>query len=269
MKVIYNKKSVILVTIILSSLLNYNQSFAIVEEEKQLSSTDEITTLTILHINDLHGWLNPRDGYGGMATLMGYFEGREGYTKEDDSYLLLSGGDQNTGPAVATLSKGIAVVDTMNEMGFDAAAIGNHEFDFGTDWMNTRQDMASYPILSSNIFEKGTSNLADFAIPYVIQNHSGVAVGIIGLTTTTSSTTSHPKITQDFDFGDYEEALRANIDDVKAAGAEVIIALTHVTPEVLIQIATYTEDLGINLFLGGHGGTPQITEVGSSVVAMA
>ena len=103
---------------------------------KAVSIDNDIIDLTILHINDLHGWLNPHDGIGGVATYMGYFRD-EGFDPdvENSSFLLVSGGDQNTGPVTATLSKGEAVIDVMNLMGFDAAAIGNHEFDYGIEIM--------------------------------------------------------------------------------------------------------------------------------------
>ncbi len=224
--------------------------------------------LTILHINDWHGWLEPHDGRGGAATYMGYFK-QEGYSSDNDSFILLSGGDQNTGPAVATLTKGESMIDVMNTMNFSAAAIGNHEFDYGIDWMNYRQNMANFPLLSCNIYDVGTYNLANFTIPWVIQEHAGVQVGIVGLTTISSYTSAHPKYTSHYDFGDYEEALRNNIPDMRAAGAEIIIALTHVVPNELIELAADVADLDINVFLGGHGGTPQVTKIGDSIIAMA
>ncbi|MHA1977676.1 MAG: bifunctional metallophosphatase/5'-nucleotidase [Candidatus Hodarchaeales archaeon] len=238
---------------------------------KNLSSTaSDTVNLTLLHINDLHGWLNPHDGYGGVASYMGYFNG-EGFDPsiENSSFLLLSGGDQNTGPATATLSKGEAVIDVMNTMGFDAAAIGNHEFDFGVESMVKRKEQANFPLLSSNIFNVGTSDLANFTVPWVIQNHSGINVGIVGLTTRTTYTSAHPKYTSHFDFGDYEIALRANVPAAQAAGADLIVVLAHCTPNTLSQLATDVSDLGITAFLGGHGGTPTVEYVGDSIVAMA
>ena len=105
-------------------LLIYSPNNSIESVSAGTNATD-VVDLTILHINDLHGWLNPRVGIGGVATYMGYFRD-EGFDPmvENSSYLLVSGGDQNTGPSTATLSKGEAVIEVMNLMGFDAAAIG-------------------------------------------------------------------------------------------------------------------------------------------------
>ncbi|MHA1827094.1 MAG: bifunctional metallophosphatase/5'-nucleotidase [Candidatus Heimdallarchaeaceae archaeon] len=238
------------------------------EPYQPLDLNSETVNLTILHINDWHGWLEPHDGRGGAATYMGYFI-QEGYNSSDDSFLLLSGGDENTGPAVATLSKGEAMVDVMNAMNFTASAIGNHEFDYGIEWLSYRQNISNFPMLSCNIFDKGTTHLANFTIPWIVEEHTGVQVGIVGLTTTATYTAAHPKYTQYYDFGDYEAALRNNIPAMRAAGAEVIIALTHITPSNLVDLALDVADLGIDVFLGGHGGTPTVTKVEDSIIAMA
>ena len=227
-----------------------------------------LVNLTILHINDLHGWLEPHEGFGGVATYMGYFK-QEGYTYDNDTFILLSGGDQNTGPAVSTLSKGEAVIDVMNTMNFSASCIGNHEFDFGVEWLEKRKEMANFPILSCNIYDKGTTDLANFTVPYVVQNHGGINIGIIGLTTTSTYTSAHPKITQDFDFWNFETSVRKYHDDVIAAGADVVIVLAHEVPSTLINLASAVDDLDIDVFLGGHGGGPTVTSVGDSIIAMA
>ncbi len=230
--------------------------------------TADTVYLTILHINDWHGWLEPHDGRGGAATYMGYFK-QEGFNASDDSFLLLNGGDENTGPAVATLTQGESMMDVMNAMNFTASAIGNHEFDYGIDWLNYRQNIANFPLLSCNIYDVGTTDLANFTIPWVVQEHAGIQVGIVGLTTTATYTAAHPKYTQYYDFGNYETALRNNVPAMRAAGADIIIALTHVVPNELKSLAADVADLNISVFLGGHGGTPTVTEVSGSIVAMA
>ncbi|MHA1972529.1 MAG: bifunctional metallophosphatase/5'-nucleotidase [Candidatus Hodarchaeales archaeon] len=250
---------------IANNLLLVNQSPYLIGDVQQ-----DAINLTIFHINDFHGWLDPHDGYGGAATLAGYFK-KEGFQPEwdNDTYLLLSGGDQNTGPAIATLSKGEAVIDVMNAMGFDAAAIGNHEFDFGIETMLQQQALANFSILSCNIYDVGTTDLANFTIPWVVQNHSNIMVGIIGLTTTSTYTSAHPKYTEHYDFADYEESLRRFVPEVRDAGAEIIIALTHIPPNQLFDLASEVTGLGIDLFLGGHAGGGTIIEAGNSLIAAA
>ncbi|MFW9793396.1 MAG: bifunctional metallophosphatase/5'-nucleotidase, partial [Candidatus Thorarchaeota archaeon] len=229
------------------------------------TSSLDIVNLTLLYLNDFHGWIEPHDGYGGAATYMGYFR-EEGYHHDNDSFLILSGGDHNTGPAIATLSKGEAVIDVMNAMNFSAAAIGNHEFDFGFDEMERQKELANFPLLACNIYDEGTTNPANFTVPYVIQEHAGINVGIIGLTTITSV---YVEYEQYYDFGDYELALRNYIDDVESEGADIVIVLTHVQPSELVGLASSVDDLGIELFVGGHAEAPQVTYVNDAMIVAA
>ena len=214
--------------------------------------------LTILHTNDEHGWLQPYVAYqspiteGGAANLMGRFTQIEGYAPDADGFLLLSGGDMWTGPSISTWFEGKPVVEVMNAMGYDAAAIGNHEFDFGREVLNERQAEANFPFLAANIYYKGTTTLADFATPYVIRQVNGVDVGIVGLSTTDTPLTTHPKNIGDLDFGDYEEALRREVPRMRAEGADLIIVESHVCASELAPLAEAVNDLDIALMEGGH-----------------
>ena len=167
-----------------------------------LFDDSNIVNLTIFLVSDLHGWIQPHDGYGGVATLMGHFI-QDGYSSDNDSFLIFSGGDHNTGPAEATLSKGEAVIDVLNAMNFSAVAIGNHEFDYGVEVMELQKEQANFPLLASNIFDEGTTTIANFSVPYVIQEHAGIKVGIIGLTLDYL----YAKMDQDYDAGEYETSL--------------------------------------------------------------
>ena len=82
-----------------------------------------------MYTNDEHGLMEATESSGGAAGLMGLWREQEGYS-ENGPYLILSGGDMWTGPAISTWFKGESMVNVMNGMQYDAAAIGNHEFDF-------------------------------------------------------------------------------------------------------------------------------------------
>ena len=220
-----------------------------------------IVNLTFFYIADLHGWIQPHDGYGGVATLMGYFK-QDGYESENDTFLIFSGGDHNTGPAEATLSKGAAIIDVMNAMNFTAAAIGNHEFDYGYEVMEMQKERADFPLLACNIFDKGTTNIANFSTPYVIQEHAGIKIGIIGITIKDPN----PQAVYDYDFGDYELSLRTTYDVVISKGADVIIVLSHLTPSDMDILASNVEDLKIELFFGGHAHVPCFYTVDNSLI---
>ena len=214
--------------------------------------------ITILYTNDEHGWLQPFVAYkspiteGGAANLMGRFTQIEGYSTDADGFLLLSGGDNWTGPSISTWFEGEPVVEVMNVMGYDAAAIGNHEFDFGRELLNRRIAQADFPYLSANIYYAGTDDLADFATPYIIKEAGGVKVGIIGLTTTETVTSTHPKNIGDLEFGSYEEALSREVPKMRAEGAELIVVLAHVPSPEIVSLARAVSDLDVALILGGH-----------------
>jgi 2',3'-cyclic-nucleotide 2'-phosphodiesterase (5'-nucleotidase family) len=221
--------------------------------------------VSIFLISDWHGWIQPHEDngveYGGAATLMGHFI-EEGYDYDNDSFLILSAGDHNTGPAEATLSKGAAIIDVMNAMNFSAAVIGNHEFDFGYDVMEMQKERANFPLLGCNIFDEGTTDIASFSTPYVIQEHAGIKIGIIGL----ALNHMYAEVEHDYDFGDYEESLRSAYTEVMSDGADIVIVLAHVIPSTLRDLASSVDDLEIELFMGGHAHVSDFSYVGDSLI---
>jgi 2',3'-cyclic-nucleotide 2'-phosphodiesterase (5'-nucleotidase family) len=107
--------------------------------------------LTILYTNDEHGWLAAQknlDGssVGGAAEMLGRWREQEGYTP-DGPFLVLSGGDMWTGPAISSWFNGDSAAEVMDLMGYQAAAAGNHEFDFGLDVLRRPAKNAGFPFL--------------------------------------------------------------------------------------------------------------------------
>lgn len=214
-----------------------------------------VVTLTVLHTSDEHGWLNPgtpsgsSEIRGGAANLVGWWREREGY--DPDSTLILSSGDNWTGQSISTLLQGESMVDVFNAMGYDAVAIGNHEFDFGREVMQQRFAEAEFPYLSANIRDAETDALADFAQPYTIIEVSGLQVGIIGLTTISTSIDAHPSIVADLAFTDYREALEEFVPQMRSEGAEIILLLAHVCPGELGRLAQRMAD-EVDAMFAGH-----------------
>lgn len=190
-------------------------------------------------------------GIGGAAEMMGLWRETEGYTA-DGPFLILSGGDMWTGPAISTWFQGESMIDVMNAMEYDAAAIGNHEFDFSVDELRTRLKQSDFPFLSANIREKTTGDIPDFAAPYIVQEVNGVQVGLIGLTTTTTPTNAFPDYVMGYDFIPYEETLEEVVPQVKAEGAELLIVLGHICYDEMQALASSAAELGIAAIGGGH-----------------
>lgn len=208
--------------------------------------------ITILYTNDEHGWM-AGDGEGNSAAnLAGLWE--KTLSNETGDILILSGGDNWTGPAVSTWFHGQGMVELMNVMGYHAAAVGNHEFDFGLDVLKTRLSEADFPYLSANLRKKSDGQVPlELGIqPYTILELENVNIGIIGLTTTRSAEITHPAHTSGFDFVDYRETLLRHVPEMRAQGAQIIILVSHICSDELVRLAWQVKSLGIAVMTGGH-----------------
>ena len=207
--------------------------------------------IVILYTNDEHGWMEEADNYGGAAKLMGLWRQEENYS-ESEPFLILSGGDMWTGPAISTWFEGESMVDVMNKMNYSAAAMGNHEFDFKISGLRERIAECEFPILSANIREKATGNGPDFAQPYMIIEVGGVNVGIVGLSSISTPYSTFPDHVIDYDFISYETALEEIMPSVKNDGAELIIVLGHICVNEMRALAQSAKNLGVSVIGGGH-----------------
>src|SRR4051812_40276634 len=159
-----------------------------------------IEKLTVIGINDVHGALLEAPAHKALARFTaepvggaGWFAGwvaaiRAGAREHDGDAIVLDGGDEFQGTLISNQFEGRSVVDVFNRIG--VAAVGNHEFDFGLASLGQRFAQASYPFLSANVFEKGTRKRPPWARPSVLVTVGGVQVGIIGLTTIETHTST-------------------------------------------------------------------------------
>src|SRR5712691_3015947 len=161
----------------------------------------DLITLSIVGTTDVHGFVFPRDGCGGAALFGGYLKNlRASRARDGGAVLLVDSGDTFQGGIESDLSEGALVVDAYNALGYTAAAIGNHEFEFGpVDLSGARQArfadprgalkaraaQATFPFLAANLIETGTGRPVDWpnVRPSVIVEAAGVKVGIIGVMT--------------------------------------------------------------------------------------
>lgn len=219
-------------------------------EKSENNSDPQEHNLTILYTNDEHGWMEESESTEGAAKMVGVWKEREGYT-EDGPFLILSGGDNWTGPAISTWFKGKSMVEVMNAMNYDASAIGNHEFDFKIDELIDRINEADFPYLSSNITDE-SGNVPDYIQPFVVKEVNSIKVGIIGLTTTTTPNSTFPDNVRNLRFSEYDDALTATVPLVKDAGAELLVVIAHICQYEMEQLVPTLVDLGISIIGGGH-----------------
>ena len=145
--------------------------------------SSDVVGITILHTNDFHGALRPKqvDGgeSGGAANLVGLVERKR--AAASGPILLLDAGDALQGTFISNSNYGEAVVEVMNAAQVDAMTLGNHEFDWGLDVLQERIAQARFPVLAANIQTVAGRPLPGVK-PYVILGADGVRVGVIGLT---------------------------------------------------------------------------------------
>jgi 5'-nucleotidase / UDP-sugar diphosphatase len=189
------------------------------------ASFAEVRSLTILHTNDLHARLSPlesnRGGFAYLETVIR--RQREGCT----DCILLNAGDLVQGSPVSTIFHGLPVYEIGNLLGFDAATLGNHEFDYG--WPQARKFLATarYPIVTSNL-QNGKGE--DFVKPYVILKVNGLRVAVLGAMTDTLNTLTTPKEMGDWHTLPVIATARKYAQQLKAE-SDVIVLLAHITGE--------------------------------------
>ncbi|XP_059797695.1 5'-nucleotidase isoform X1 [Balaenoptera ricei] len=230
--------------------------------------------LTILHTNDVHSRLeqtsedsskcvNASRCVGGVARLA--TKVRQ-IRRAEPHVLLLDAGDQYQGTIWFTVYKGVEVAHFMNALGYDAMALGNHEFDNGVEGLiDPLLKEAKFPILSANIKAKGplASQISGLYSPYKILPVGNEVVGIVGYTS--KETPFLSKTGTNLVFEDEIAALQPEVDKLKTLNVNKIIALGHSGFETDKLIAQKVK--GVDVVVGGHSntflytGTPPSKEV--------
>lgn len=218
--------------------------------------------LTILHSNDTHSCVMPlkemladtmlagRGGYMRRASMI------EEERKKDPALLLFDSGDFSQGSSFYTMFKGDVEVGLMNVMRYDAATIGNHEFDFGLDNMARLFKMAKFPIVCSN-YDFGDTELAKIVKPYIIIKRNGVKIGVFALSPKLKGLVS-TKNYGPLQYKNPSEVAQNMIDLLKGKKkCDYVICLSHLGWEVsdFPCDRVIRETSGLDLVLDGHTHT--------------
>lgn len=181
--------------------------------------------LTILHTNDHHGhplafYDYPAGNQGGLPARATYVAG----LKADNNVLLLDAGDFNTGRPESNFFKSEPDVLGYNYVGYDAMAMGNHEFDNDWDAMQAQIAMSEFPWLCANVKKDG--EYLDNVQPYMIKEYDGFKVAVIGLLTTRTVETGNPEYVNGLEFLNEIEVANELVPMLKKK-ADIVIALVH------------------------------------------
>ncbi|WP_282181379.1 bifunctional metallophosphatase/5'-nucleotidase [Aliiroseovarius marinus] len=245
-------------------------------------------SLTVLHTNDFHARFEPISKYdsgcsaedntegkcfGGSARLQTAIE--EARSRTNNS-ILVDGGDQFQGTLFYTYYKGALAAEMMNQMGYDAMTVGNHEFDDGPEVLRGFMDAVNFPVLMSNADVSGEPLLHDKLAKSTVIERGGEKLGLIGLTPQDTDELASPG--PNVIFTDPVQAVQGEVDKLTEMGVNKIIVLSHSGYGVDQKVAA--ETTGVDIIVGGHTNTllsntneraegPYPTMVGSTAIVSA
>lgn len=230
-------------------------------------SSNEARYLTILHTNDNHGrfWHNEKGEYGMAARKTLIDQLRDDAQKQGHAVLLLSGGDINTGIPESDLQFAEPDFKGMSLIGYDAMALGNHEFDNPLSVLKKQQQWANFPLLSANIFDKKTGENAFQA--YKIFNKQDLKIAVIGLTTTDTAKIGNPQYIGGLEFKDPIDVTNTLVTNIKKQyQPDITIAVTHMGHFVDaafginapgdVTLARSLPNNTLDMIIGGHSQEP-------------
>ncbi|KLN95993.1 bifunctional UDP-sugar hydrolase/5'-nucleotidase UshA [Moellerella wisconsensis] len=189
---------------------------------------DQTYNITILHTNDHHGrfWHNNQGEYGLAAQKTVVDQIRNEVEKQGGSVLLLSGGDVNTGVPESDLQDAEPDFKGMNLVGYDAMALGNHEFDNPLEVLRMQEKWAKFPFLSANIYD--TQSGKRLFKPYQIFDKQGVKIAVMGLTTDDTVRIGNPANFPGVEFRVPALEAKKVVEELRAnEQPDIIIAATH------------------------------------------
>lgn len=210
-------------------------------------------SLTLLHSNDGESALLANDYSGSIAqfaTVMSRLKEESG----DIPTVIVSAGDNYLAGIQYTASRGVYDAEALTAIGYDVAAIGNHEFDMGTEGFARFLEAAEFPFVSSNLDFSEEPDLARFAgrkiFPYLIKEFDGVKVGFIGGTTESIRYISSPG--KNIKIHDIKESLENAVAELESEGVHIIVSLSH------LQNVGEEKELagsisGVDVFVAGGG----------------
>ncbi|MDH5921053.1 bifunctional UDP-sugar hydrolase/5'-nucleotidase UshA [Vibrio splendidus] len=238
-------------------------------------TADSCTKFTVLHTNDNHGrfWENSKGEYGMAARKTLIDSIRAEVTQNGGETILLSGGDINTGVPESDMQDAVPDFVGMNLLGYDAMALGNHEFDNSLDVLDMQAELADFPMLAANIYIKDGDTVTDERLfsPYKVFTINGLKVAVIGLTTKDTAKLVNPDNVATIHFADPQVEIKKAIKEIEGnETVDLIFATTHMghyadgqhgseaPGDVLL--ARSLEEGQLDAIIGGHSQNPVCME---------
>jgi 2',3'-cyclic-nucleotide 2'-phosphodiesterase (5'-nucleotidase family) len=212
--------------------------------------------LRLILTTDEHGWLDPLvdkkrgTARGGVVHFGDRLRRHEGVN--NDNVLLLSVGDMWTGPYESTVLKGEPMLEAMTLLGYDAAVVGNHDFDFGRDVLARHATNAGFPFLATNVTLKESGEPLPFLAQRALLQAGALQVGVIGLANAHTAEVTDPRNVADLDFGDYLDTVKREVPFLVAQGADVVVVLIHDDDHEIRALLPHFQAAGVQVVGLGH-----------------
>ena len=210
----------------------------------QVETGPDLAVITVIGTNDVHGELVAQDDRGGITTFSGYVNAARQARSGDGAVLLVDAGDMWQGTLESNLNEGYSVVEAYNAMGYSAAAIGNHEFDFGPlgpksipddesdnpqGALQARAAKAGFPLLAANLVDASTGEMVEWdnvQASAVVQK-AGVLIGVIGVLTEHTRATTIAANVRNIRISPLVAAIEEQAETLRLAGASLIVVVAH------------------------------------------
>ncbi|MFA6433657.1 MAG: bifunctional UDP-sugar hydrolase/5'-nucleotidase [Elusimicrobiales bacterium] len=188
-------------------------------------------TISIYHTSDVHGWYSARpakwDKENSTRTIGGFAALSSLVAREKNPYLLLDSGDTFQGTPEGSLTRGMASVALMNRLGYSAAAVGNHEYDYSEDNLKLLAADSSFPWLGANVYVKASGTRPSYLRPYTIIEKAGKKIAVIGLAGRHTSNSTLPLFVNHLEFRDEPAEAARWTEEVKRSTPDAIVILAH------------------------------------------
>jgi 2',3'-cyclic-nucleotide 2'-phosphodiesterase (5'-nucleotidase family) len=212
----------------------------------------EVRSLTILHTNDLHARISPlENGNGGFAYLESVVKRERAGCKD---CIFLNAGDLVQGSPVSTIFHGLPVYEISNLLGFDAATLGNHEFDYAWPQAKKFLQTARYPIVTSNLEDDKGRPFTEH--PYVILKVNGLRVAVVGAMTDSLKTLTTPKLMENWHTTPVVETARKVAREVRDK-SDLVVLLAHITGEEELAFLSVATEIPVMVTGHIHRGMEQ------------
>ncbi len=230
-----------------------------------------LASIRILFTNDIHGQVLPAEDKkdpelmkGGLSNLASVIKEK----KTEAPSLLLDGGDWAQGTYIGGMDKGQTVMKVLNELGYDAAVVGNHDFDWGLKALDKMIQTADFPILGANIVDK-KGDILPGTKPYIMKEINGVKTGIIGIGSEKTANDTAAENTVGINFEDAAKTVKKYKSELEKQGADMIIVLSHNGPEADAAMASEVKGIDVIVSAHSHAVINPPKKVGDTLIVQA